>query len=183
MNRKTSAIISILFTIFIAVIGLSAYLSGQSYMTFLGIELSQGAFIALIIGFILLDFIMISNASKGEEKLKRMINEAAKEFKEGEKLESPCTIKLTRTRNFIGSAFKMPVYLNGNQVGLLKNGKTIEFNTHYKKNQVKCVIDKYGGTRSIEFESEPSGQVELVFDFKFGNKAEIMLAGKTEESN
>ena len=58
------AILGIIFTIVLALIGLSQYSSGRGYMTFLGMELSPGGFAGLIGAFLVWDIISIVNAKK-----------------------------------------------------------------------------------------------------------------------
>ena len=66
VNRSNyrGAIIGIIFTVILAIIGLSTYSSGRGYMTFFGIKLSPGGFAALIAGFLVWDVIAIINAKK-----------------------------------------------------------------------------------------------------------------------
>lgn len=66
VNRSNyrGAIIGIIFTVILAVIGLLTYSSGRGYMTFFGIKLSPGGFAAVIAGFLVWDVISIINAKK-----------------------------------------------------------------------------------------------------------------------
>ncbi len=66
VNRSNyrGAIFGIIFTIILAFIGLTTYSSGRGYMTFFGIELSPGAFAALIAAFIIWDIFSIVSAKK-----------------------------------------------------------------------------------------------------------------------
>lgn len=58
------AILGIVITVFLAIWGISTYSSGRGYMTFFGIELSSGGFIALICAFLVWDVISLINAKK-----------------------------------------------------------------------------------------------------------------------
>ena len=66
VNRSNyrSAIVGIVITVIIALVGLSTYSSGRGYMTFLGMKLSPGGFAALIGAFVVWDIISIINAKK-----------------------------------------------------------------------------------------------------------------------
>ncbi len=63
-SNMTGAIIGIIFTVIIGLIGLNAYSSGRGYMTFFGIDLSAGGFAALIGAFIVYDVISLVSALK-----------------------------------------------------------------------------------------------------------------------
>lgn len=58
------AIFGIIFTIILAIIGISTYSSGHGYMTFFGIKLSSGGFAALIGAFLVYDIYAIVSAKK-----------------------------------------------------------------------------------------------------------------------
>ena len=66
VNRSNyrGAIIGIIITIVLAIIGISTYSSGRGYMTFFGIELSSGAFAGLIAVFLVWDVASIISAKK-----------------------------------------------------------------------------------------------------------------------
>ena len=63
-SNYTSAIIGIIFTIILAIYGISTYSSGRGYMTFLGIKLSPGGFAALICAFLAYDIYALVSAKK-----------------------------------------------------------------------------------------------------------------------
>jgi len=66
VNRSNyrGAILGIVFTVIIAIIGISTYSSGRGYMTFFGMKLSSGGFAALIAAFLIWDVIAIVSAKK-----------------------------------------------------------------------------------------------------------------------
>ena len=66
VNRSNfrGAIIGIIITILLAIVGISTYSSGRGYMTFFGIRLSPGGFAGLIGAFLVWDIISIVNAKK-----------------------------------------------------------------------------------------------------------------------
>ena len=66
VNRSNyrGAILGIIFTILLAIVGISTYASGEGYMTFLGIELSPAGFAALIGAFLVYDIFAIVSAKK-----------------------------------------------------------------------------------------------------------------------
>jgi ribosomal protein L34E len=53
---------------------------------------------------------------------------------EEERLESPCSINVTRPGGFVGAAVGQYTYLNGIRIGILKNGNTLSFKTNVKHN-------------------------------------------------
>ena len=65
-NRSNfrGAIIGIIFTVIIGIVGFSTYDSGRGYMTFFGIELSSGAFTGLIGLFLAGDIVSLVSAIK-----------------------------------------------------------------------------------------------------------------------
>jgi len=140
MKAKTRAILSILITIVLAIIGFSGYSSGDSYMTFLGIRLSHGAFFALIGAFLIFDIIAIVNASKTEEQIEEQVTQDEEAFSTGEELETPSSVFITRNKGLWGAANKVTVFLNGKQIGLLKNGKTLNAKTSYQDNKIMLSI-------------------------------------------
>ncbi len=168
MNAKTRAILSTLFTIVLAIIGFSQYSSGYGYMTFFGIELSRGVFFVLIGAFIVFDIIAFVNASKTEEQIEEQVSQDEETFSTAEELSDPCSVSLTRNKNLMGAAIKSTVYLNGNQLGQLKNGQTLEFETKSKNNKLMIVNNKDNMSRAIEFEAEPGGEVNINFNYVKG---------------
>ena len=69
-NRSNfrSAVIGIIFTVIIGLIGLSTYDSGRGYMTFFGIKLSAGGFAALIAAFLIGDVISLVSAIRKKNR-------------------------------------------------------------------------------------------------------------------
>ena len=66
VNRSNyrGAILGIVITVILAIVGISTYSSGRGYMTFFGMELSPGGFAALIGAFLVWDIVAIVNAKK-----------------------------------------------------------------------------------------------------------------------
>ena len=66
VNRSNyrGAILGIVITVILAIVGMSTYSSGRGYMTFFGMELSPGGFAALIGAFLVWDIVAIVNAKK-----------------------------------------------------------------------------------------------------------------------
>ena len=69
-NRSNfrGAIIGIIFTVIIGLVGYSTYDSGRGYMTFFGIELSSGAFAGLIGLFLVGDIVSLVSAIKKKNR-------------------------------------------------------------------------------------------------------------------
>ncbi|MDR3217661.1 MAG: hypothetical protein LBU22_01555, partial [Dysgonamonadaceae bacterium] len=87
---------------------------------------------------------------------------------EEELLSSPCTINFKRISGVVGAAMKLHVYMNGQQMGAVKNGKTISFQTNVKNN-ILFVLDHAGNAfpSTYRFVAEPDTSVSVLFDGKF----------------
>lgn len=75
-------------------------------------------------------------------------------------LAEPCSITVIRERAMLGGAMPLFVHLNGQEVGSVKNGGTLEFETSVRSNSL-VVTDhdraavKHGG--DVMFEAESGG--------------------------
>jgi len=83
-------------------------------------------------------------------------------------LSAPCVIQFERTWNLVGAALLQIVHLNGLKIGTVKNGKTITFQTHVRKNVI-FVTDQYGVAFSdqLTFEAQPGASMSVRFNRKF----------------
>jgi len=96
--------------------------------------------------------------------------------------ESPeltCTIQFHRDSSLAGAAVPQIVYLNGERVGEVKNGKTLEFVTTVRSNLVN--VTDNGGTAfkdSCRFEAVEGGVVEVHFNRKF-KQTHVVAPGPT----
>lgn len=169
MNAKTRAVLSILFTIVIAIVGISSYSSGGGYMTFFGISLSSGMFFLLIAVLVVIDVFSVINAFKAEKVIEEQITQDEKVFtEEKEALETPCAVSITRLSSMVGAVNKVNVFLNGNQVGVLKNGQTLETTTQFRQNKVMVIFTNDNLTRAIEFDAESNGHVHITLNYVKG---------------
>lgn len=87
---------------------------------------------------------------------------------ETEPLEQACTIVFHRDSGFVGAMMPNVVYLNGERVGEVKSGKSIEFATTVRSNVI-TVTDQNGAAfkDSYTFDAEDGGVVEVHFNRKF----------------
>jgi len=92
-----------------------------------------------------------------------------------ELLETPCTIHLTRTKNFVGSARKVNVLLNGSEMEKLGNGQTIEMSTDRVKNMLLIQQDKNPVT-VFRFDATAGSNINIEFSYFYG-KMEIIEEG------
>jgi DNA-directed RNA polymerase subunit RPC12/RpoP len=86
----------------------------------------------------------------------------------GERLEQPCKIEVTRPGNFVGAIVGQFVYLNGEKIGRLDSGKTVAFSTSYRNNIL--FITDMTGTAFKEFrrfEAKPGEHIAFNFNRKF----------------
>lgn len=83
-------------------------------------------------------------------------------------LPQPCTIQFERLSSFVGGAVPQIVYLNGEKMGPVKNGKTLALTTHLRYNTV-FVTDQHGLAFKdvLRFEAQPQGMVSVRFNRKF----------------
>lgn len=85
--------------------------------------------------------------------------------------ESPeltCTVRLHRDSSLVGAAVPQVVYLNGERIGEVKNGRVLEFVTTVRSNLVN--VTDNGGTAfkdSCRFDAVDGGVVEVHFNRKF----------------
>jgi hypothetical protein len=80
-------------------------------------------------------------------------------------LETPCRVSITRLPSVIGAAMNVNVLLNSDEVGILKNGKTIDFNTEYSVNEITVNYVADGASRTIKFEAEAGGSVNVTLKY------------------
>ena len=162
---KTRAILGIIVTVLIAIVGFSTYSGGNGYMTWFGIKLSSGAFMALVAAFVVFDVFAVKNAfgaQKKEEQAQTAIKERiAEQNADAEKLDSPCNVTLTRLSSMVGCAMGVQVYLNGEYQDVVKNGKSVHMQTNLKFNELSVHYNADNAARSIEFEARPGGNVEI----------------------
>ncbi len=137
MGRKFGAVVWTLITVVIAITGFRGYSSADYSMEWFGIDLSKGGFTILMLIFLVIDIISLYHAFTAEKKMAAEQQKNLSEFEknvENEQLEAPCLISLKRSSNIIGSATGFNVYLNYRKIGVLKNGKTLEFYTSDRYN-------------------------------------------------
>jgi len=84
-----------------------------------------------------------------------------------ELLETPCTVHLTRTKNFVGSAQKVKVFLNGLEMDPLGNGQTIEMETDRVENMLFIQQGK-NPVAVRRFNATSGGDINIEFSYFFG---------------
>ena len=85
-----------------------------------------------------------------------------------ELLSAPCLIRFQRISNVVGMAIVYVVYLNGVNMGAIKNGKTLEFYTYIRYNSI-FVTDPHGVAFAdmFRFEAMPGGIQDVRFNRRF----------------
>jgi len=168
MKSKSRAIWSLVFTIIIAIYGIIVY-SDNGTMAFFGIiNLSPFVFFLLILVWLVVDIFAIRNAGKQAKELEEKnlnLQEKVSQFQPTERLEQPCTLAITRTSSMLGAAMGVTVFLNGTEVGVLKNGQTLNFTTVYANNDLTVVTNADNVTRSLTFPATPGGFVHFTFKY------------------
>ncbi len=82
-----------------------------------------------------------------------------------EHLETPCNVSITRLPSMIGSAMDVRVFLNGTEMGILKNGKTFDFTT---ENSINVLTVKYHAdatTNSVTFNAKSGDSVRITLKY------------------
>lgn len=164
--KKVYAIIGCIFTVVIAVAGLSGYSAGTHYMTWFGIKLSQGGFLAVVALFVALDIISLKNAFGAEKRTQEMQREAQTRAADAPALEgAPCTVYLTRLPSAAGAAVGVRVFLNGAEQEVLKNGKTIAMQTSLAQNELMVMYTGDVPARTLQFEAEAGGEMRITLKY------------------
>lgn len=164
--KKTSSIVSIIIILCITFLGLSLYKEGTHYMTYFGIRLSKGAFLALMGVFLLLNIFSLKKTQKTEKTFMESREESFSKASDAEKIEGePCRITLTRLPCVIGMAMGVRVFLNGIEQPVLKNGKSISMQTNIRHNELQISYNADGANRSLNFEATPGGHIRITLKY------------------
>ncbi len=79
-------------------------------------------------------------------------------------LAAPCTLTVTREKSFVGMAVAYHVFLNGQQVGTLKNGESLQLPATLVQNTL-LVQDAYGTElKPLYFALPPGGNAQILFN-------------------
>lgn len=165
MKPKTRAIISIVVTVLIAIWGIVSYSSGDYDMAFFGIRISPVIFAIMIVVFIVIDVFSIKNAIDSEKFLAKRAAASQQRVAASVPLTAPCRVAITRTASLVGAAMAVRVSLNGVEVGLLKNDRTLEFPTSYSENELAVVFNADGVTKLVTFSAQPGGFVHITLKY------------------
>lgn len=87
-------------------------------------------------------------------------------FLKSEMLDMPCKIRISRLASFAGAIRKAYVFLNGTQVGVLKNGESIDLTTSYQDNVLVVADEPDGSDRTMKpfrFSANSGGNVNIKF--------------------
>ncbi len=126
-------------------------------------------FFVLIAVFVVVDIISIVNAFKSNKQIQAEVTQDEKAFtEEREQLELPCTVSFTRLSSMVGAANKVKVVLNGEEIGILKNGQTLETKTPFRQNKVLMIFTNDNQTRALEFTAESIGKVHISLNYPKG---------------
>ena len=172
MKFKTRAVLSIIFTIIIGIIGVSSYMT-SGYMTFFGIELSIGWFLVLLTALIIYDIVLIKNATKNENQLTVNMADVQTQAITSTPLEKPSKVSITRLSSMVGAAMGVRTFLNGTEVGVLKNNQTLDLSTNVAENDITVQYIADGTTNSIKFNAESDGVIRISLKYS-GAKLTIM---------
>lgn len=85
-----------------------------------------------------------------------------------EMLSAPCEIRFTRVFSTDGENLAQIIYLNGVEIGLVKNGETLSFATTVRNNIVYVTgLNGQAFKGEYKFEAQPGGQVDVRFNGHF----------------
>ena len=73
-------------------------------------------------------------------------------------IDTPCTVTITRPKNIMGAVMGVTILLNGNNIGVLKNGKMLSSSTSVEVNELQAIYED-GFSNSITFNSKPGKTV------------------------
>lgn len=167
--KKTQAILTTLFTIVLTIVGFSGYSDGSLYISYFGIRLSQGAFMALVGVFVVIDIFTLKSAFKKDKTADELQSKAQNKAQHAPLLEgAPCTVSLTRLPSAIGAAMGVRVFLNGAEQELLKNGKTIRMQTKLAENELMVHYKADNTTRTLPFQAKAGAQVRITLKYTGG---------------
>lgn len=148
--------------------GILLFIAGQSGQFVLRGTQSSGALSLFGIGLIVVGiFQMVGQNSKKQQKQSE-IAELTNKISEGEKLETPCTVTVTRDSSVVGMANKYEISLNGAPIGMLKNNCTLTAGTLYKNNLITSPL-----LSNFEFEAASGATIKIKF-IRAGGKFEIV---------
>lgn len=115
------------------------------------------------------DLIPVADSGRLEYRCKACHWEfVAESLESAEFPELTCRVIFHRDSGFAGAAVPQIVYLNGERVGEVKNGKSLEFVTRARSNVIS--VTDSGGTPfkdSYRFDAVDGGVVEVHFNRKF----------------
>jgi hypothetical protein len=77
----------------------------------------------------------------------------------------PCNVSITRLPSMIGAAMGVDVFLNSAEMGILQNGKTLDFTTENSFNELIVKYRADGSTNSVTFIAESGGSVRITLKY------------------
>ena len=158
------------FFVFVGVLGIITGVIMLTKTLFSGGDSEAIAGSLFIMGFGIL-FVLWNLFSKSIKPID--IYAKTKELLDGiknESLNKPCAITINRTSSVVAAVVNYEMYLNGNQIGLLKNGGNVSVTTNIKNNVIGCPVAQY----LVQFEIQENMDLKLIF--KHGKNANITVS-------
>lgn len=156
--------------IFGIIVSLGLIFGGLSRQFVLRGTNSSTALVIFGVGFLIYDIFRLISY----QKIKAEDEKILKKIKESFPLEIPCNISLTR--DFSPPIIGFPIFLNGIQVGKLKNKSTLSITTNYKKN---VIYSPFLPNNKFFFEVEEGEEVQLcLIRLKKGKNFEVISGAK-----
>lgn len=91
---------------------------------------------------------------------------------ESEPLAVPCRVTVTRLSSFAGKLDKLRVFLNGNDVGVLKDGEALNLSTDWSSNELLLMGSESQCSRPLQFTATSGGHVSV--RAKHGKQPELV---------
>ncbi|MDR1618690.1 MAG: hypothetical protein LBS06_06540 [Treponema sp.] len=133
---------------------------------------STAALVVAGVVMIIIGIVRMVRGGGNAKKLKEQSAALLDEIKNSEPLGEPCTVTLSRDSSFVSMAADFEIFLNGESMGMLKNGKTLTAATASKKNFISS--PQFPGL--FVFEVQDSKNVNLKFKL-IGNQHIEMVSG------
>ena len=135
---------------------------------------TNSSVLLVVVGVLLLAYNIYSifAAKKAKQELDENLQIIAANAEAGEKIETPCTVSITRPSGMIGAAMGVQIFLNGVEQEVLRNGKTVVMQTNCLHNVLQTVYSADGATNSLNFDAIPEGNIKITLKY---SKNKLMI--------